>query len=63
MERQRKANHDGDVMLTLGATLIDALDDYREQMSEREPGIRASRSAAARQLLLKVLLKALKDII
>lgn len=44
-----------DVTLNLSGELCSALDEYAQQMATREPGIKPSRSAAARQLLARAL--------
>lgn len=55
MDDPRRHKKLGDATITLGPELVSALDAYAQGMVEREPGIKASRSAAARQLLQRAL--------
>ena len=55
MDDPRRHKKIGDATITLGPDLRDELDAYAQAMVEREPGIKASRSAAARQLLRRAL--------
>lgn len=51
MERRNRR----DRTLALDDGLVREIDDYARAMAQREPGIRPSRSAAARQLLRRAL--------
>lgn len=53
MEHPRKRT--GEATVSIGRELVAQLDAYAREMARREPGIRVSRSAAARQLLCRAL--------
>lgn len=51
----RGRSRQSDVTLVLPPTLRDRLDEYARELAARSPGIKVSRSAAARHILLAAL--------